>query len=142
MRLKKEETIAKFKDEFLALKNEAYREKFETKNKEQQYIAIMNWKRNAKKLAESSGELAKVTVANVLGQLKEAHRNLTQLQMVGPKEAAKIQAVLDSVKDTINNFDKLKKQQEIKALKTLKNRLKRQGENLDKKIASLQQQLS
>lgn len=138
MRQRKEDTIAKFRDEFLAGKKEAYRELFDQKTKEQQYIAIMNWKRNAKKFAESSGELAKASIATVVNHLKDAHKSLSNMSTLTPKDAAKVQTLIDSVKSTIDNFDKVKKQQEITALKNLKKKLQRQGDKLTKKIEQLQ----
>lgn len=141
MRQKKEDTIAQLKDEFLAGKSEEYREKFNQKTTEQQYVAIMNWKRSLKKLGEATGDLAKATVTNVLNQLKEAHKSLTQLTVLSPKDAAKVQSLVDNFKDSINNFEKVKKEQQIAALKTLQNKLQKQGKNLEKKIAKLQQEL-
>lgn len=142
MRLKKEDTIAKFKDEFLAGKNDFYREKFNQKTTEQQYVAIMNWKRSLKKLGNATGDLAKATFANVVNQLKEAHKSLTQLTALTPKDAAKVQSLIDNFKGTIDNFEKVKKEQQIAALKTLQNKLQKQGKNLEKKIAKLQQELN
>lgn len=141
MRQRKEDTIAQLRDEFLSGKSEDYREKFNKKTTEQQYVAIMNWKRSLKKLGDATGDLAKATIANVLNQLKEAHKSLTQLTVLSPKDAAKVHSLVDNFKGTIDNFEKVKKEQQIAALKTLQNKLKKQGANLEKKIAKLQQEL-
>lgn len=140
--MKKSETIAKFRDEFLAGKSAKYQEKFQTKNENQQYIAIMNWKRKAQALGEATGDLAKVTMGNVVGHLKKAHKHLTSMATLSPREAAKVQKLLDSVKETIDNFDRVKKEQLLAALKAEKNKLAKQGSDIDRQIEMLQSELN
>ncbi|MCH5229546.1 MAG: hypothetical protein J1F12_06075 [Muribaculaceae bacterium] len=141
MRRTKSETIAEFRDEFLSGKSEDYKNKFNEKSEDQQYAAIANWKRNAKNFADASKDLAKVTASNVIAYLKDAHKKLTKLETLTPKEAQKIQDVLDAVKGSIDNFDRIKKEQLLKVLISEKERLARQGNDLDRQIENLQNQL-
>lgn len=135
------DTISEYRDEFLAGKSEAYKEKFEQKNEKQQYAAIQNWKRNAKNLAESTKDLAKVTANTVVSYLKDAHKKLQKLETLSPKEAEKLQGLLDSVRSTIDNFDRMKKEQYLAYLNQEKLKLQKQGENLDRQIEELKNKL-
>lgn len=141
MRRTKGETIAEYRDLFLEGKSDDYKNKFNEKSEDQQYAAIANWKRNAKNLGAATKDLAKVTAATVVGYLKDAHKKLVKLETLTPKEAQKIQNVLDAVKGAIDNFDKIKKQQLIEVLKSEKEKLARQNQDIDQQIAKLQNEL-
>ena len=142
MRKSRSETIAENREQFLAGKSEEYKEKFNQKTEDQQYAAIANWKRSAKKLGEASKELAKVTAATVLSHIKEAHKKLAKLETLSPKETEKIHNLLNNVKETVDNFTNLKKQQLIKDLQDEKVRLAKQNEELDRQIQKLQNELA
>lgn len=141
MRKSKSETIAEFRDEFLANKSEEYRNKFNEKNLDQQYAAIANWKRNAKNLGQATKDLAKVTAGTVVSYLKDAHKKLQKLETLTPKEAQKIVNALDAVRGSIDNFERMKKQQLLDVLKNEKVRLAKQGSDLDRQIEELQNEL-
>ena len=141
MRRTKGDTIAEYRDEFLAGKSEDYKNKFNEKSEHQQYVAIANWKRNAKNLAVSTKDLAKVTANTVVGYLKDAHKKLQKLETLTPREAQKIQELLDSVKGAVDNFDRMKKEQYLAFLKAEKEKLQKQGTDLDRQIEDLQNQL-
>lgn len=141
MRKSKSETIAEYRNEFLAEKSDDYKNKFEQKNENQQYAAINHWLKSAKILGGATKDLAKVTASTVVGYLKDAHKKLVKLENLSPKEAQKIQELLDKVKGTIDDFDRIKKQQLIEVLKSEKEKLAKQNENLDRQIQDLQNQL-
>lgn len=141
MRRSKSETIAEYRDKFLSGKSEDYVNKFNQKNENQQYIAIANWKRQAKALGEATGDLAKVTMANVVTSLKEAQKHLVKMTELSPKQAAKVQSLLDSVRTTIDNFDIIKKQQLLAALQKEKEELAKKNNYLENQIEQLKQQL-
>ena len=141
MRNSRIDTIAQHRDEFLAGKSEAYVKKFNEKNINQQYAAIAHWKRQAKALGEATGEVAKVGLNTVLVHLKNAHKQLVKLAELSPKQVAKIQGVLDSVKTTIDNFDMVKKQQLLASLQKEQENLAKKKEDLAKQIETLQQEL-
>lgn len=141
MRKTKNEIVDELRDEFLSTKSEDYKNKFNEKNLNQQYAAIANWKRNAKNLGMATKDLAKVTASTVVSYLKDAHKKLTKLENLSPKEAQKIMAVLDNVRSAIDNFDRIKKQQLLNSLKSEKEKLMKQGSDLDRQIEELQNQL-
>lgn len=141
MRKPKSETVAENLQDFLAGKSEDYKNKFMEKSLEQQYIAIANWKRNAKKLGSATKDLAKVSAATVMSYLKEAHRKLVKLDTISPKESQKIQNLLDNVKSAIDNFDIIKKKQLLEALQSEKEKLAKQNENLELQIQKLQNEI-
>ena len=141
MRQSKAATVAQYRDQFLAEKSDDYKNKFDQKNLDQQYAAIANWKNNAKKFGMATKDLVKVSAKTVMGYLKDAHKNLVKLENLNPKEQEKIVALLDKVKDTINNFDRVKKEQLLNNLKNEKEKLAKQGCDLDRKIEELQNQL-
>ncbi|MCH5227079.1 MAG: hypothetical protein J1F16_04590 [Muribaculaceae bacterium] len=141
MRQSRSETVAQNLEDFLATKSEEYKNKFYQKNLDQQYAAIAAWKRNAKNLGMATKDLAKVTAATVVSYLKDAHKKLQKLESLSPKEAQKIQDVLDAVKSSIDNFDRVKKQQLLDMYRSEKEKLAKQGSDLDRKIEELQNQL-
>lgn len=141
MRKSKGDTVAEVREEFLSGKSESYVNKFNEKTLDQQYNAIANWKRNAKGLAVASKDLAKVTAATVAAYLKNAHKKLQKIETLTPREAAKLQELLDSFKGTIDNFDRMKKEQYLAYLKSEKDRLEREGQGLSKQIEDLQKEL-
>ena len=86
-------------------------------------------------------KLAKETAAEVVKYLKEAHKKLKNVEMLTPKEQTKLIAVLDSVKDTVDNFDRKKKEQLLKNLISEKESLIQKGNKLDQDIQQLQNEL-
>lgn len=142
MRMKRPETIAYYRDKFLEGKSEEYKNNFDQKNIDQQYAAIMNWKRSAKNLGNATGDLAKVTISNVISHLKNAHKTLANLATLSPRESAKLQELIDSFRGTIDNFDRVKKEQLIAELQTQKEKLQKDSDSLSRKIEELQQQLA
>ncbi|MCH5238016.1 MAG: hypothetical protein J1E95_09495 [Muribaculaceae bacterium] len=139
--MKKSETIAVYREDFLSGKSEEYRNKFENKTESQQYQAIMNWKSNALKLGQATNDLAKVTMKNVIAHLKDAHKKLKNLPALSTAEQLKIQKLLDSVKDTIDNFDRVKKEQLLVKLQGEQEKLQRDKENLSSQIEKLRNEL-
>lgn len=136
------ETVEELKDAFLATKSDDYKNKFNDKSMKQQYVAIMQWKKNAKDLGMATKQLAKVTAANVVNYLKDVQKKLQKVDALTPKEKEKLVAVLDSVKSTIDNFDRKKKEQLLEAYKAEKERLAKEDSELSRKIEDLQNQLA
>ena len=136
------ETVAENREAYLAGKSEEQINKFNDKNLNQQYAAIMAWKSSAKKLGEATKDVAKTTAATVISYLKEAHKKIQKLEALSPKEAEKLMNMLDSVKSSIDNFDRIKKQQYLAYLKAEKEKLQKQGNAIDEKIQNLQNELA
>lgn len=132
--MKKSETVAMLRDAFLAGKDVEAIKKFDAKDLEKQYIAVMNWKRRQNLTTNTS-------VKDVINLLKKAHKSLAGLEALSPKDSQKLHAAIDDFKSSMENFEKLKKQQLINQLKSEKERLLSKGQSLDKKIEALQQEL-
>ncbi|MCH5225766.1 MAG: hypothetical protein J1D77_07175 [Muribaculaceae bacterium] len=87
-------------------------------------------------------KLAKETATDVVKMLKAAHKKLKNVAALTPKEQAKLVAVLDSVKDTIDNFDRKKKEQLLDSYRIEQQQLAKRGEDLASKIEQLQNELN
>lgn len=142
MRKSRSETIAELRDVFLQGKSQDYINKFNEKNEDQQYAAIAHWKRSAKNLGEATKNLAQVTASTVISHLKDVKKKIERMSTLSPKEAAKLQETLDSLKDSIDNFARIKDQQLLEALKTKKVALAKENEDLDRQIQELQNKLN
>lgn len=135
------ETVAEWRDRFLANKSDDYKNKFNEKSIQQQYAAIAQWKKNAENLGSATKALAKVTATNVVNYLKDAQKKLLSLDNLTPKEREKIVNVLDTVKETLDNFDRKKKEQLLETYRSEKERLNKANLDLDQKIQELQNEL-
>lgn len=86
-------------------------------------------------------QVAQETASDIVKYLKDAHKKLQKLETLSPNEQAKLVGVLDSVKNTIDNFDRKKKEQLLQSLIKEKETLLQQGNKLDERIANLQNEL-
>ena len=100
--MKKSETVALYRDAFLAVKDEDAIQKFAEKELEKQYIAIMNWKRKQKASAGMSALSS--TVKDVLSHIKEAHKSLQKLETLSPKDSEKLHMAIEDFRQSINDF--------------------------------------
>ena len=142
MRTSITQTIADNIDAFLADKSDDYKNKFYNKTERQQYAAINNWKRNAKNLGVATKDLAKVTASNIVAYLKDAHKKLQKMETLSPKDKQKIVSWLDNIKGSLDNFDRIKKQQLLEALQSEKVELAKKNDDLEKQISNLQNELA
>ena len=138
--MKKSETVALHRDAYLLGKDEEAIKRFNEKELEKQYIAIMNWKR--KQNAAAGVSALSSTVKDVLAHLKEAHKSLQKLETLSPKDSEKLHNAVEDFKQSIIDFEKIKKQQLIQELKSKKDKLYSEGQDLERKIEALQQELN
>ena len=138
--MKKSETVAMLRDAFLAGKDAEAIEKFDAKDLEKQYISVMNWKRRQKLLKEGA-QKAESTIADVVNNIKKAHKNLHGLADLSEKDKNKLYAAVKDFTDAVENFDKMKKQQKITDLENEQNKLEQMKNDLARKIEELRQQL-
>lgn len=141
MRRSKSETIAALRDEFLNGKSEEYKQNFYQKSEDQQYAAIANWKRSVKELGSATKNLAKVTTATVVSHLKDAKKKIEKMSTLTPKDAEKLQNMLDSMKESIDNFARIKDMQLLNALKYKKEELAKENADLERQIQELESKL-
>ena len=142
MRKSRSETVAENREAYLNGKSEDQVNKFNEKTLDQQYSAIMAWKNSAKKLGEATKEVAKVTGSTVLAYLNEVHKKLQKLETLTPKEAEKLMNKLETMKGSIDNFERIKKQQYLAYLQAQKEKLQKQGNDLDEQIQKVQNELA
>lgn len=141
MRPRRCDTIAAHKEQFLNGKSEEFINEFESQTEKDQYKAIMDWKKSAKDLGKATGDLAKVTMKNVVSHLKDVHKKLKTLPSLSANEKVKVQKYLDSVRDVIDNFDRIKKEQTLESLQAQQERLLKDNETLTSQIERLKSEL-
>lgn len=136
--MKKTDTIALYIDEYMSGKSDEDRNKFLEKPVDKQYAAIMAWKRR-KEIAGASGSPA--SPAAMMEVLKKIKKTIPELDNLSQKDADKLRSTLNEIIYDIDNFDKIKKAQLLRELENEKDRISRQGEDLDRKIEALRQEL-
>lgn len=135
----KADTVALYRDAFLLGKDEQKVKDFDERSLEKQYTAIMNWKRNQKKKAAKEG--LKPTVKEVLNHIKAANNKIKNLVAMTPQESQKLNDAIEGLKGVVADYEKNKKQLLINELRAQKMKLDSEGQNLERKIAELEQQL-
>lgn len=141
MRLTKAETVAKYRDQFLAGKSEEAIRKFDEKGLEKQYISIANWRRNQPNLSETTKNLVKASVAEVAALVKLANKKLKNLEELSPKDTQKLHNAIDELKGNIHNFEQIKNQRELASLISMKEETQKAAQELDRKIEELKQRI-
>lgn len=125
--MKRSETIALYTEAFLEGKDDVARQKFEAKNDNQKYAAIMTWKR--RKALSSASE--KPSAATVITSLKNIKKTIAELSDLPSKDSEKILALLDAIREDVNNFEYIKKGQLLKKLRNQRSSLDREIEQLE-----------
>ncbi len=126
--MKKSETIAMYRDAFLEGKDEIDRRRFDEKSEDKQYAAVMAWKR---RLALSSDSREKSSAAAIADSLKRIKKDVEQLADLSPRDASKIQSIIESIAYDITNFDLIKKGRRLRQLKSQRLTLDREIELLE-----------
>lgn len=125
--MKKSETIALYREEFLKGKDEIDRRQFNEKSEERQYSSIMAWKRR-REIAASKSEKGLPQIVNAI---KDALKILPELPELPAKEAEKLLSLVRNLENDIENFEAIKKGQLLKKLKSQRISLDREIEMLE-----------
>jgi len=125
--MKKTETIALYRDTFLEGRDEIDRRKFDEKNVDKQYASIMAWKRR-KELANTTN---KISVSSISGILKNVKKTIVELPELQTKDAEKLVALVDAIKSEIADFEIIKKGQLLRKLRSQRNSLDKEIEQLE-----------
>lgn len=125
--MKKSETIALYREEFLKGKDEIDRRQFNEKSEERQYSSIMAWKRR-REIAASKSEKGLPQIVNAI---KDALKILPELPELPAKEAEKLLSLVRNLENDIENFEAIKKGQLLKKLKSQRISLDREIEILE-----------
>lgn len=140
MKRTREGTISYYKNDFLDGKTEDFIKQFESKDVNKQYAAIMNWKRSLKK-QESAETPNKYSISNLYRLLKEANKEVENLESLTPKEADKALELISIIQTNIKNFDRIKKQRLLADLMRQEAQIQKEGNSLRKRIADIQKEL-
>lgn len=141
MRRTKEQTVEFYKSEYLSNRDDNFIKKFEQKTPEQQYIAIMNWRRYQRVTASKDSEENKASFSSFIKFLKNAETEILNLTTLSPKEAEKACELLDNIKTNVINFDKIQKQKLIDELIKQEENLQKESDSLKQKIADLKKEI-
>lgn len=143
--MKKTDTIAFYKEAFLAGKPEEVRTRFEEKDVEKQYSSIIAWRRRQRK-AESKNEEPTpedtLTPASIIDSLKQIKDAVPQLESIAQHEREQILGLLGDITSDIHNFDRIKKSQLLSRLESEQQEIDRQRNSLQERINNLRQELS
>lgn len=144
--MKKTETIAFYKEAFLAGKPEDVRRKFEEKDMEKQYSSIIAWRRRQRKAAPQEEEKEEKpslpTPAEILSTLRRIKEEVPALESLPHEEREQMLAVLGEITSDVHNFDRIKKSQLLSKLETEQEEINRQRDSLQQRIDSLRQELN
>lgn len=121
--MRKVDTVALYREAFLEGKDNEAREKFDAKDLDRQYIAIMNWKRRQKALAEVNDANS---AASLIASLKGIKKSIATLPEISSKEADKIISTLNAIGDDVKNFEAIRKSRRLAELKSQRFSLERE----------------
>ncbi|MDE5887657.1 MAG: hypothetical protein K2H46_08735 [Muribaculaceae bacterium] len=145
--MKKTETIALYKEAFLAGKPEDVRRKFEEKDVEKQYSSIIAWRRRQRKSSVDAPEEEKMekqplTPTSILESLREIKNTIPTFDELPHEMRDQLLSVLGEITSDIHNFDRIKKSQLLSKLESEQEEINRQRDTLQQRIDSLRQELS
>lgn len=143
--MKKSERIALYRDAYLKGKSEEECRRFDEKDVEKQYGAIMAWKRRKDEAARqyrranaTEEEATPRTIAAVLIRVKS---DIHSLKSLSDEDRGMLYDALNGALDEVNNFDRYKKAELLQRLESQRDEIYRQGEDLNRQIDELRQQL-
>lgn len=118
----KEEAVLKYQEEYLKDKPEDRRQEFYSKPLQTRYSAIMAWKRRHelrqnKPVGLSSSDV--VRHAQSLATMIETAENFSD------KEMEKLHSAVDAAKEMLNNYHKIRRGRELRALEREREELQR-----------------
>ncbi|MDE6009223.1 MAG: hypothetical protein K2G90_08460 [Muribaculaceae bacterium] len=145
--MKKTETIALYKEAFLAGKPEDVRRKFEEKDVEKQYSSIIAWRRRQRKSSVDAPEEEKMEKqplipTSILESLREIKNTIPTFDELPHEMREQLLSVLGEITSDIHNFDRIKKSQLLSKLESEQEEINRQRDTLQQRIDSLRQELS
>lgn len=137
--MKKTDTIALYRDEYLAGKDDEARRAFDEKSVERQYSCIVTWRRRRKLTAPAKNDTSSPTaIADSLRKLRDA---LHALPSLADSDRQKILEAAEAVADDVRNFDRIKKGQLLRELQSEQEKMNREREQLEQRINALRQDL-
>ncbi len=138
--MKKTETIALYRDEYLKGKSEEECIRFDEKDIEKQYGAIMAWKRRTKAAAADKVK-NDVSVSAIVAVLKKAKADIPTLKTLSDNDKSKLYEALNGALDEVTNFERYKKMELLRHLESERDKITKQGDDLTRQIDEIRQQL-
>ncbi len=143
--MKKTETIALYKESFLAGKPEEVRRRFEEKDMEKQYSSIIAWRRRQRKSTPEEHEETpqpELTPTSIISTLERIKAAIPEFDNIPHEDREAMLRLTGEITSDIQNFDRIKKSQLLSRLETEQEEMNRQRESLQQRIDSLRQELS
>lgn len=127
----KQETVDKYKEQFLEGRSEEARARFLSKDIDKQYISIMGWRRRNKMKKEKDTPSA----SNIILELRSVRKNIVNVDLT-PKDAERILREIDALKGSVENYEKLVAEKELHRLEADRRKMSEMIEALREKINS------
>lgn len=108
---KKEETIEKYKEEFLGNRSEEARREFLSRSIDRQYASIMAWKHR-----QYSADKGMHDVESLIDGLRVVRKSLPLVENIDEKDLKKLRKELGLVEVAIAAYEKQQRVKEIKEL--------------------------
>lgn len=115
--MKKEDTVKLYIEQFLEGKSEERKKEFRSRSIERQYASIMTWKHRNSDLISSD------SYTDILQNIRELKKNIVKMPVISDKELVKLKKEIMELTSSINEYERLRNEMEIKALEAEQQRL-------------------
>lgn len=125
--MKKTDTIAMYREAYLAGRDEADRKAFEEKDVARQYTAIMSWKRRQELAASAPSRLAgQGSVASIIEAVRNACKALQSMEELSSRDSERLSEAVSQLRYELENFDIIRKGRRLKELRSRRSELDRE----------------
>ncbi len=125
--MKKTDTIALYRDAYLAGRDEVDRRAFEEKDVARQYAAIMSWKRRQELAAGATNrQSAQGSVASIIEGVRNASKALQSMEELSPRDAERLSEAVTQLRYELENFDTIRKGRRLRELRSRRQELDRE----------------
>lgn len=125
--MKIQEVVRKFQEDYLKGKTQEEREAFFAKDIKRQYGNIQAWKRRS--IVKASRE--ELAPEDIVTNLKCTFQHIKNLTKVSDKELAKISREIDNLKELIDDFGRIRRENQLKELRQQQRQLERMISDLE-----------
>ncbi|MCM1378079.1 MAG: hypothetical protein NC097_06890 [Clostridium sp.] len=125
--MKIEEVVRKFQEDYLKGKTQEEREAFFAKDIKRQYGNIQAWKRRS--IVKASRE--ELAPEDIVTNLKCAIQHIKNLTKVSDKELGKISREIDNLRELVDDFGRIRRENQLKELRQQQRQLERMISDLE-----------
>ena len=129
MRTSREDTIRQYAEEYLAGRSDEQRQEFFSKPIARQYSNIMAWRRRNDK-RQAAQEPEALSVAAVITHALALPRLIDLTVTMSAQEMQEMQEAADAIKQTLNNYYRVRNTRELQALKQRQEEIQRRIDQL------------